>query len=289
MSDFDDAWLALRAPADSRARADRLALRLGAVAAGGLDVVDLGCGTGANLRHLAPLLGPRFGGEQRWLCIDRDPGLLAVLPERLDAWANAAGYRSDGRGPSRQVGAPGWRCRVETRRLDLAADLQRIPLPTGGLVTASALLDLVSADWLAALLARCADARCPVLIALTYDGRCSLDPPLGDDALVIGLVDTHQQTDKGFGPALGPRAAAYAAACCGDLGYSVETAASDWVLGPDQSALQRALLEGWLDAAAAMAPEHAERLQRWARDRRRLIDSGVSRIRVGHQDVCALP
>ena len=88
MSAFAPEWLALREPADARARnaevADALAARLGARAS--LAVVDLGCGTGANLRATAPLLGER----QRWTLADNDPALLTAARDALARWADAA-------------------------------------------------------------------------------------------------------------------------------------------------------------------------------------------------------
>ena len=66
MGDFSADWLALREPADRRARSAALVGRLVAWlsgtshpaggCAGPLRVLDLGCGTGANLQYLAPIL-----------------------------------------------------------------------------------------------------------------------------------------------------------------------------------------------------------------------------------------
>jgi SAM-dependent methyltransferase len=53
----------------------------------GIEVLDLGCGTGANLRHLAPLLAAAGAREQRWTCIDLDSALLDKLPARSADWA----------------------------------------------------------------------------------------------------------------------------------------------------------------------------------------------------------
>ena len=41
-------------------------------------VVDLGCGTGSNLRATAPLLG----AEQHWTLVDYDPAPAATPPSR---------------------------------------------------------------------------------------------------------------------------------------------------------------------------------------------------------------
>jgi SAM-dependent methyltransferase len=294
MSDFSDDWLALRAPADSAARADglldRLALHLQRPD-GRLSVLDLGCGTGANLRHAAPQLARAGLRRQRWTCVDHDPVLLARLPARMAAWAQGNGLHRRQDAGMLALQHSDWEALVEPRRCDLAGDPDALLLPAGGLVTASALLDLVSAAWLEALLARCRSAGCALLFVLSYDGRCTLSPAHADDAEVIDLVNRHQRTDKGFGPALGPAAAETAAQCCHALGYRVDTTPSDWDIGPQAPALQRALLQGWRDAAAAMAGAAATtaRLDAWLAARLALVASGRSRLRVGHRDLLALP
>jgi len=289
LSDFSDAWLALRESADSLARPDGLVQRLRLSPGDHCDVFDLGCGTGANLRYLAPLLGARIGGEQRWTCADHDERLLSMLPGRTAAWAEQAdyGFGADGHGCSIQH--PHWSCRVRLLRTDLAAALDELPLPPGALVTASALLDLVSTDWLDALLDRCRKARCRLLFALTYDGRFQCEPAHADDAAVIGLFNRHQRSDKGFGPALGPDAAAYAEARCLALGYQTHAADSPWRIGPTQGPLQLALIDGWHRAALELAPESRYRLDAWRDARRRYVVQGESQLVVGHRDLVANP
>jgi len=250
---FTAEWLALREPADARARSAAL---VAALVGRARRVVDLGAGTGANIRYLAP----RLAGVREWLAVDRDERLLAA------------------------IGAPAG-AKLATLRLDLASRLADVSLAEGDLVTASALLDLVSAAWLGRLAARCAAARADVLFALTYDGRIEWLPPEDGDALVRGLVNRHQLGDKGFGPALGPGAADAAAAAFVPAGYEVHTARSDWALGPESAALQRALLDGWSAAALAVAPESGAALHAWRLRRRALVDAGRSRVRVGHADL----
>ena len=84
-------WLALREPADAAARSAELAERLGRhlPAAGRLVIHDLGGGSGAMGRWLAP----RLPGPQHWVVHDRDADLLEL------AVADAAGAgRGDRRG-----------------------------------------------------------------------------------------------------------------------------------------------------------------------------------------------
>ncbi len=228
-----------------------------------MQIVDLATGTGANLRYLAP----RLGGAQSWLLVDRDPALLAELAVRIAAF--------DGR--------------VRLLALDLAAALDQLPLVERELVTASALLDLVSASWLQRLAERCADAGAAVLFALTYDGRIEWSPGEPEDARVCELVNRHQRGDKGFGPALGPSAAAATEACFARLGYDVRQARSDWNLGRDAGALQAALVRAWVSVAAELAPDRACALLGWARRRLAHIAAGASTLRVGHIDLLGRP
>ena len=83
------------------------------------------------------------------------------------------------------------------------------------------LLDLVSDTWLDRLAVEIAARSIPVYAALSYDGRIGFSPPDPLDAAITAAVNAHQRTDKGFGPALGPAAAAFAIARFEALGYSV--------------------------------------------------------------------
>jgi len=265
MGGFSADWLALREPSDARARsvmltsaiADRLA---------GARVLDLAAGTGANVRYLEGFVhGDR--GRPHWLLVDNDPALLAKAAVLL-----------------------GSRDGVETRAVDLSAALDppSANLCAGqDLVTASALLDLVSERWLNALAGRCADARSAVLFALTYNGGISCSPGEPEDALVRDLVNRHQRIDKGFGPALGPDAAAFAAQAFAARGYHVRQERSDWLLADDVPVLQQELIEGWADAAVEIAPEETPRVTGWKSRRLAHVGAGRSRIVVGHDDLAA--
>ena len=284
MSTFSPTWLDLREALDAASRAplpaDLLAHRR--ADSGPLHIIDLACGTGANLRYLAP----RLGGEQHWTLIDNDPVLLAAVPSRLAGWASGAHARFvRERTGAMVLTGPGFECRARTRALDLAGGLEALDVSAVQLVTASALLDLVSMPWLQALAGHCRRLGAGVLFALTYDGRMSFDPAAAGDQQLRELVNRHQRTDKGFGPALGPAAVRTARELFAGLGYRMRAAHSDWRLSPNATALQNALIEGWLDAAVAMAPGAAAQLQAWGRLRRAQIERSRLRVDVGHVDI----
>jgi SAM-dependent methyltransferase len=264
MSKFSAEWLALREPFDVRARNRDV---LDAVVAAfqdrrELSIVDLGSGTGATVRALAPLL-PK---PQRWTLVDNDPVLLA------EAFALTA---SEG-------------VAVETRQFDLKDDVG--PLFDGAdLVTASALIDLVSEPWLANLAAAAAARALPVYIALTYDGRVAFGKRDGFEDDIIAAVNKHQRTDKGFGPALGPRAAKAAKRIFKSLGYAFLEGPSDWRTAGGDTKFQIELIEGWYMAAREMEAMSDEGMDAFYIYNCRMAEAGTQTIDVGHVDFFAQP
>jgi SAM-dependent methyltransferase len=269
MGAFSAEWLALREPADTRARAEPLAQLIadGLQDAAELRVLDLGAGTGANVRYLAKLLPE----HTHWLLTDNDQALLDQAAARLRATAG---------------GAPP--PRIETRAVDLthAVNWTNDDIWAGrDLITASALLDLVSEQWLVALAHRCRDAGAAVLFALTYNGELRCSPAEPEDEMVREFVNGHQRTNKGFGLALGPDAAESAARVFDELGYEVWRQESDWELGQESVELQTQIIEGWAEAAAIIAPEEAASLDSWKTRRLAHVTAGRSRLIVGHEDL----
>lgn len=276
---FERAWLDLRESVDHRSRSEALALRLGArwAAEGWKSVVDLGAGTGSNFRYLAP----RLPGPQRWRLVDHDRNLLdrARLTDELISVESTESVLAD----------------LSTTGPTLAADAD--------LVTASALLDLVSESWLRALVVSCESTGAGVLMGLTYDGSITWERPesqgppgsipgqLGDpeDEWIRRAVNLHQRGDKGFGPALGPAAADVAEALLRVAGYETWRAPSPWRLGPDDRVLASALIDGWARSAIEIRPEEAERVRVWAERQQREVEAGTCFPTVGHTDVLALP
>lgn len=261
MGDFAAEWLSLREPADVRSRDSGLMELLAVWARGrpGLHVLDLGCGTGANLRALAPFLGP----GQLWTAIDRDRALLDAVPAL--------------------AGDGGWSARIAP----LCRDLAGFDWPRADLVTASALLDLVSEDWLAGLLERHRGSA--FHFALNVDGRVELSPGHPADAAVLAAFARDLRRAKGLGPALGAAAAATAEGMLQRLGYRVALAASDWKLAEQD----RPLIEVWLAgvAGASLVRKEVEEslLRDWHETRLRELSQAGLLLRVGHRDLLALP
>jgi hypothetical protein len=234
-----------------------------------LRVLDLGTGTGSNIRFLAPLLA----GEQHWLAADKEPRLLAEAAAR-----------------STLAEPP---VHVETRALDLGALGPSDIFDGRHLVTASALLDLVSERWLEWVAGECRRVGASALFTITYNGRNECEPADADDGRVFELFNRHQRTDKGLGgPAAGPRATEVASRCFQSAGFEVRVEPSDWQIAPDAREFQRQLIEGWASAAGEMLSSLNDLRPQFVADwkQRRLdhVAAGRSRLRVGHHDLAAI-
>ena len=268
-------WLALREPVDAAARS--AAVTQAVVDAlpddRPLRLLDLATGTGSNIRFLAarlpgssgcpasptirPAAAPGPPSDQDWLAVDRDPMLLAQVPRY-----------------------------ATTRCLELGS-LDDAGLFSGRhLVTASALLDLVSTSWMVSLAEHCRAAGAAGLFALNYDGRSLCWPREPDDDDVLDLFNQHQKaSDKGFGVAVGPEAADCVSRCFAAAGYSVRRERSDWELTPTLRDLQRRLIAGWAQAAIEIAPDRSDLIRGWLARRLDHVAHGRSWVHVGHQDV----
>lgn len=263
MSGFSEEWLKLREPYDLRAR--NKAVLVGVIdllaRQSSVTIVDLACGTGSTFRALSP----RIKACQDWRLVDNDLSLLARVPRS----------------------APG--ISVTAVPVDLNRDLEVAFDRPADLITTSALLDLVSDDWLSRLAVEAATRRLPVYAALSYDGRVELAPSDPLDRRIVDAVNRHQRTDKGFGPALGPSAAEAAIATFERVGYDVTHGLADWDFGPPDREIQTEVLSGWASAARQIGDPPPREIIDWLKRHHDLIAAGKSSLRVGHVDLLARP
>jgi hypothetical protein len=242
---FRAAWLEMREPYDRRAR-DAAVIGAAVAAFAGrpsVTIADLACGTGSTFRALMPHIKTR----QNWRLADNDLSLLARTPQSSPPNVN-----------------------IVTVPIDLNLDLEAALDGPIDLVTTSALLDLVSDEWLQRFVVETAARRLPVYAALSYDGRIEMTPGDSADREIIAAVNAHQRTDKGFG-------------------YSVAQGASDWLFAPRDRDIQLEILSGWAAAARDTGDTPLPDVIGWLSRRRELVTAGRSSIRVGHVDFFARP
>ncbi len=262
-------WLRLREPADAAARSVDLAAAVRPAAGDGrVRVVhDLGSGDGSMGRWLSPLLD----GPQHWVLHDLDPDLL---------------HRAASCPPAPGAGGPS--VTLETRLGDITR-LRPADLSGACLVTASAVLDLLTGEELSALVRSCVRTRAPALLTLSVTGRVSLAPadPL-DFPLRLAFND-HQQRATGRGDLRGPDAGRVAVSLFHDLGYRVRTRPSPWHLHAGHPRLARDWLRGWVAAAVEQRPGLSAAAQEYLARRLGQVEAGRLRVTVGHLDLLASP
>ncbi len=266
---FDANWLGLREGADRRARSRAC---LGHIqhyrsGFGQFRVTDLGSGAGSALHFLAPNLGEEK--DQLWRLVDADPVLMDIAASRARRHHPAI--------------------IIETHLANLAdGDLAEM-IGNADLVSASALLDLVSEQWITRLVRACTERNAAIWLTLSVTDHEIWFPALPSDWLIRRAFMQDQRRDKGFGMSLGVDAGPVAARLFRDAGYQVYTAPSNWRLGARDIMLQTAYLEGVANAAIMAQPTLGHRIGNWFNERLNLINQGRSSLLVGHVDLVGMP
>ncbi len=250
-------WLTVREIADSRFRSKELATAFAEVICPDDLVVDLGCGTGANIRYLDHYLSRM----QNWLAIDNDSDLLDQASARRP------------------------RDRVTFKVLDVAIDLQRVPFGPGVAITASAFLDITSRDWLVQLAHYCRDT--PLLIAMSAASQPVWHPTDEFDEPIRSRLETHQRANHGFGPSMGTDAVQFLAEQLRKQGCHVKLRQSNWKLDSSDDALISLMISGVTRRVQSVP--NAIDAQGWQRIRQDQLLSGELRLVVQHLDLLSFP
>jgi hypothetical protein len=282
MNSFSPEWLQLREPADHRSRNPALVAEVARLFANkkNVRIVDLGSGLGSNLRGLAPQLPC----NQQWWLLDHDTDLLGRALIHLGRWKS--GVTKD---DTLTLSVDGRSIDVHIETIDLAQNVASIFTDTPDLVTAAALFDLVSVEWIERLADVLAERRIPLYATLTYNGEDRGDPMHSLDAAMVAALHVHQHTDKGFGSAAGPDAIKALQKAFAARGFSVHIAPSPWRLDDNDAAMLTMLGEGVVAAVKETGRISSDDLADWQRFH--MPDGrwrGVAWT-VGHADLLAVP
>lgn len=288
MNTFSADWLSLRENVDHRSRNPTLqeqVLRyleqIGSLKTDPIRIIDLGSGTGSNLRALAPLIQH----SQHWTLVDYDPLLLRAAREKLCAWADSASDRTPDGNLGHDATRPvtlvknDYEINVIFLQKDLAGDLQSVLSESADLITAAAFFDLVAIDWLERF---CKALKTPLYTVLTYNGQETWLPFNAWDSKILEAFHHHQGTDKGFGSAAGPLALKTLEQLLKKQGFQVDTASSPWMLDQHDSLLISELVAGTAKAAAETGMVSTSIAQEWAESRSQSL-----RCEIGHDDLFA--
>lgn len=278
MSKFTSEWLALREPLDITSHNQNV-LRTCVDAFKNqetLSICDLGSGTGASVRALSPLLPKR----QFWTLVDHDAENLSAAKDILKSWGDSTQVISGGIAIKRS------RLYIEVQFLlcDLAIEI--LPwLPKTDLVTASALFDLTSDDWIARIVNKISESKLSLLAVLNFDGRINVSPSHILDEKMFESFRAHQKTDKGFGNAAGPNAVSVLEDLLQNTDYKVTSGNSPWRMGFESRLLINETLKGIAAAATDTGMLKKSEVRNWLDDRIVKTESLI----IGHRDIFAQP
>ena len=280
MTGFSAQWLALRETADHRARDVSLRnqvvhdlAHLARVRPGPINLVDLGCGSGSNLRALAPHLP----ATQHWTLVDYDPALLSAAKAALMQWADKIVSEQE----TLVVLKNGKHISIDFLCEDLSSNLEAVLSRPMDLLTAAAFFDLVAESWLERF---CGLLNAPLYTVLTYNGQEVWSPPQATDAAMLKAFHAHQQTDKGFGAAAGPTAAGVMEKLLKARGFAVSSAQSPWKLNASDRNLIEQLAIGSAGAVLETKRVSVEEVSAWKQSR-----SVAQTCEIGHTDLYARP
>jgi hypothetical protein len=280
MTGFSAQWLALREPADHRARdvslRDKVVhdlAHLARVRPGPIKIVDLGCGSGSNLRALAPHLP----ATQHWTLVDYDPALLSAAKAALMQWADKIVSEQE----TLLVLKNGKHISIDFLCEDLSSNLEAVLSRPMDLLTAAAFFDLVAESWLERF---CGLLSAPLYTVLTYNGQEVWSPPQPTDVAMLNAFHAHQQTDKGFGAAAGPTAAGVMETLLKARGFAVSSAQSPWKLDASDRTLIEQLAIGSAGAVLETKRVSVEEVSAWKQSR-----SLAQTCEIGHTDLYARP
>jgi hypothetical protein len=290
MNTFSADWLSLRESVDHRSRNSLLQEKvinyLHQIADskdGPIQIVDLGSGTGSNLRALAPLIHR----NQQWALIDYDPLLLNSARQKLCAWADSTipDVKKNDADDLTTVKPltlikNQHQITVDFLQSDLAKNLSAVLSRPADLITAAAFFDLVAFNWLDQF---CKLLQSPLYTVLTYNGEERWLPEDPSDSEILKAFHSHQARDKGFGPAAGPLALGVLKQLLTQRGFKLETGTSPWMLGSDDSLLIAELARSTAQAAAETKLVSHETSEKWGMHR-----SQSHRCEIGHDDLFAI-
>jgi hypothetical protein len=222
-----------------------------------LEIIDLGAGTGANQRWLAP----RLPFQQRWIHLDHDPVISRSMPLPLDTMIIDGSVEA-----------------LERLLADGTGDHR--------LVACSALLDVLTTGHLDAVCRAVIENQVPALFSLSVTGTQSISPMDPNDQRLLDAFNDHQRRSG----RAGPDAITLAVDALGTGGFTVRIQETPWRLtASSDSAFVEQLLQERLDAAVAQDPSLAPVAKAWFALRRAQLELGVLGMEVGHRDILALP
>lgn len=282
------AWLAIAEALDERARAIELVWQFARALPSRPHLLDLGAGTGGNVRHLLPRLGRR---QQDWTVMEARFPLFSRLEGEMERWARQHGWGVSHNGTGPLLFGDDLRCQIAPTALALDITrnrgLHHLGVQRHDGVSCHHFLHTLSQRWLDDFVIELnSSGKLPLLATGLPDGMPRWSTPDPDDALIAEALIAPPDPAVGDEPALGLGAARAVLLALQGAGYKVDGARSDWrVDGMRHPQRLGALIDAMAGMAAHSHPDEQDRAQAW-RHRRREALAGTALL-IPHLDLLA--
>jgi hypothetical protein len=177
---------------------------------------------------------------------------------------------------------------IDTRVGELG-ELRAADLEGASLVTASALLDVLTASEAHAIVEACVGVGAPTLLSLSVTGEVELRPWDARDKLFETAFNAHQRRQVHDRRLLGRYGAPIVRGLFELAGWKVRTARTSWRIAHTEPRLLAEWFDGWTDAAEEQSPTLREAAAGYRGLRTSQLDRGELSAVVYHLDLLAWP
>jgi len=249
-----------------------------------VQIVDLGSGTGANLRYYVE----QFPQDQTWFCVEEDIALKVPFWEQVQKMALDLDYAIEHEGVRMKLTKPGHEVLIHFVHGNLLKVGELVDLLRTDLVLANAVFDLFSKEQFTGLVQVLSHHSLSLLFTLNYAGMDFSTATDADDHY-IEQYNAHMQREQAFGRGMGPASSREMEAVLKEALAQVEVGESLWQIGSQEQAMMSYLL-GFFDGALSdWWVKEAERLafQNWLSEKKKHVAEKALSAEVYHLDILA--
>lgn len=247
-----------------------------------LYVLDVGSGLGANARYYSCL----FSSNQEWILVEKSEVLsLRAIPS-LRFWAEANKWMTEELSEGLQVWMSEKEVRIKSIKASFFDSSEIVDLFRINLVTANAVMDLVSEDQFVTFAENLISNRIPLLATMNYESMY-FEPEDEEDVEFIALYERHMKRSQEFGSAMGPDSTRRIIDFSVKRGCPVIYGKSTWNIDYGDLKMMQFLFRFINQALSENICSNGERvrMEAWFRRKRQQVKNQKLKMVVEHSDI----